>query len=180
LDEITSLAWPKEFNIVIGPRQGMKAALQEMFLNYPNESWYGFLADDLLPKTPNWDLKVIEVAGTKNISYPNDLGKKRKRDLPTHPCVGGDLVRAIGWFGFPATYHFYLDTIYRYIGQNLNNIYRLEDVIVEHMHFGRGKSELDEIYKQSQEKMRIDSESYNLWIEENGENLIRSLKEKGF
>lgn len=180
IEELKSLAWPDTFNIVIGPRQGMKSALQEMFLNYPNESWYGFLADDLLPKTPNWDLKVIEVAGNKNISYPNDLGKKGKRDLPTHPCVGGDLVRAIGWFGFPATYHFYLDTIFRYIGQNLNNIHRLEDVIVEHMHFGRGKSQLDEIYQQSQAKMRSDSEAYNAWIEKHGEELIKSLKEQGF
>lgn len=180
LEQITALSWPKEFNVVIGPRQGMKAALQEMFLNYPNEPWYGFLADDLLPKTSGWDLRVIEVAGTKNISYPNDLGKKGKRDLPTHPCVGGELIRAIGWFGFPATYHFYLDTIFRYIGQNLNNIHRLEDVIVEHMHFGRGKSQLDEIYQQSQSKMKSDSDAYNAWIETHGEQLIQELKNKGF
>jgi hypothetical protein len=180
LDQLKNLDWPKEFNVVVGPQEGMKAALQEMFLNYPDEPWYGFLADDLVPKTIEWDKKLIEIAGTKNISYPNDLGKKRKRDLPTHPCVGGELVRAIGWFGFPTTYHFYLDTIWRYIGQQLNNIYRLDDIIVEHMHFGRGKSELDEIYQQSQQKMKIDSEAYNLWIELHGENLINSLKEKGF
>lgn len=180
IDELVNLPWPETFKVVVGKREGMKAALQELFINYPDEPWYGFLADDLVPKTLEWDLELIKVAGNKNISYPNDLGKKRKRDLPTHPCVGGDLVRAMGWFGFPATHHFYLDTIFRYIGQNLNNIYRLENVIVEHMHFGRGKSELDEIYKQSQSKMHSDSEAYNNWIEQNGESFIQSLKEKGF
>jgi hypothetical protein len=180
IEELKNIKWPDTFIVVIGPRTGMKAALQEMFLNYPNESWYGFLADDLLPKTDKWDQELIKIAGSSNISYPNDLGKKGKRHLPTHPCVGGDLVRAIGWFGFPATYHFYLDTIWRYIGDRLNNIHRLDNVIVEHLHFGRGKSELDIIYQESQKKTKSDSEAYNAWIESNGEKLIEELKAKGF
>lgn len=180
IDELKSLPWPSTFEVVVGKREGLRAAIQEMYIKYPTEPWYGFLADDLIPRTLKWDLALVEVAGSKNISYPNDLGKAKKRDLPTHPCVGGDLIRAMGWFGFPATYHFYLDTIFRYIGQNLKNIYRLEDTIVEHMHFGRGKSELDTIYQQSQEKMRRDSEAYNSWIEKNGESFISMLKQKGF
>lgn len=180
LEELKNLPWPETFEIVVRDRAGLRAAIQEMYITYPNEPWYGFLADDLVPQTSRWDLKLIEIAGTKNISYPNDLGKPKKQSLPTHPCVGGELVRAMGWFGFPATYHFYLDTIFRYIGQNLNNIYRLEDVVVEHMHFGRGKSQVDQIYQQSQEKMKIDSIAYDDWIKENGEDFIKKLKEKGF
>lgn len=180
LNQILELPWPKKFSLNVGPRLGLKAALQEMFLKFPDEDWYGFLADDLVPLTKHWDKILIETAGNCNISYPNDLGKKRKRDLPTHPCVGGDLVRAIGWFGLPATYHYYLDDIYRFIGQNLNNIYRLEDVIVEHMHYGRGKAEIDETYNQSIDKMKNDTDAYNDWISTNGDKLIADLTSKGF
>jgi hypothetical protein len=180
IEDLKNLPWPKTFEIIIGKREGLRAAIQEMYLKYPNEPWYGFLADDLIPRTPLWDIKLIAVAGLKNISYPNDLGKPKKKDLPTHPCVGGDLIRAMGWFGFPATYHFYLDTIFRYIGQNLNNIYRLDNVIVEHMHFGRKKSEIDQIYQQSQERMKTDSLAYDNWIKENGNLFIKDLKLKGY
>jgi hypothetical protein len=173
IEDLKNLPWPKTFEIIIGKREGLRAAIQEMYLKYPNEPWYGFLADDLIPR-------LIAVAGLKNISYPNDLGKPKKKDLPTHPCVGGDLIRAMGWFGFPATYHFYLDTIFRYIGQNLNNIYRLDNVIVEHMHFGRKKSEIDQIYQQSQERMKTDSLAYDNWIKENGNLFIKDLKLKGY
>ena len=154
--------------------------MNELYENFPNLDWYGFLADDVVPKTQEWDTALIRRAGRKKISYPNDLGKPKKQFLPTIPCVGGDLVRAIGWFGFPATHHFYTDTIWRYIGDRLDNIYRLEDVIVEHMHFGRGKSAMDEIYEQSQTKMKPDSESYHAWIAKHGEEFIKDLRNKRF
>ncbi len=179
LKELISLSWPDNFQIAIGPREGVRKAMNELFINYPNLKWYGFLADDVVPRTRGWDTMLVEKAGNKNISYPNDLGKPKKQFLPTIPCVGGDLVRSIGWFGFPATHHFYTDTIWRYIGDHLNNIYRLENVIVEHMHFGRGKSNMDEIYQQSQAKMKSDSESYHKWINESGPQVIKDLKSKG-
>ena len=175
IDELQNLNWPEQFTLVVGPREGIKASLQEMFAKYPNEPWYGILADDLLPQTKQWDLALIDRAGNDSISYPNDLGKKSKKSLPTHPCVGGDLVRAIGWFGFPATYHFYVDTIWQYVGERLNNIHRLDNIIVEHLHYGRNKSELDIIYEQSREKMQTDTYAYNDWISANGENLILQL-----
>ena len=175
LEELKQLNWPEQFTVVIGPREGMKASLQEMFTKYPNEPWYGFLADDLLPQTKQWDIALVERAGNDSISYPNDLGKKGKRGLPTHPCVGGDLVRAIGWFGFPATHHFYLDTIWQYIGERLNNLYRLDSIIVEHLHYGRNKSELDIIYEQSRDRMKSDTYAYNDWISANGEDLVLQL-----
>lgn len=175
INELQNLNWPEQFIVVVGPREGMKASLQEMFNKYPNESWYGFLADDLLPQTNQWDIALVERAGNDSISYPNDLGKKGKRGLPTHACVGGNLVRAIGWFGFPSTQHFYVDTIWQYIGERLDNIYRLDNIIVEHLHYSRNKSELDIIYEQSREKMQADTYAYNDWIRANGENLILQL-----
>jgi hypothetical protein len=180
LEELKNINWPKTFKIVIGKREGVRSAMNELYENNLDLEWYGFLADDVVPKTPYWDRMLISKAGKRNISYPNDLGKPKKQFLPTIPCVGGDLVRAIGWFGFPATYHFYTDTIWRYIGDHLKNIYRLDDVVVEHMHFGRGKSDMDIIYQQSQSKMKSDSESYHQWIEENGTSFISNLKDKGF
>jgi hypothetical protein len=178
LDEIINLKWPTEFNIVIGPREGLREAMQELFLKNPNEPWYGLLADDLVPRTLKWDEKLIAVAGNKNISYPNDLGGKPR--LPTHPVVGGDLIRELGWFGFPVVNHLFVDSIYQYIGNQLNNLHRLDDVIVEHVHPFWKKTESDNIYLENRKRSANDREQFLQWIERDGPTVINKLKKKGF
>lgn len=180
LSELIALPWPNNFIIKIGKREGVAKATNEIFVEYPHEDWYGFLADDFLPQTKKWDLILIEAAGTKCTSYPNDLGKKSKKDLPTLPCVGGDLVREIGWFGFPYTHHYFVDTVWKYIGEHLCNIKRLENVIVEHLHPVNGKSEIDIVYAESNAKLNADRKIYNSWVETEGKKLVARLKSRGF
>jgi len=178
LKEIKSLPWPKEFSVVVGKREGVAKATNDFFISNPNEPWYGFLADDFIPKTKKWDLFLAEAAESKYISYPNDMAKKT--NLPTLPCVGGELVRNIGYFGFPPAYHYYVDTIYQYIGSYLNNIKRLENVIVEHLHYTYGKSELDIVYQESDAKFAADKVVWKQWKSNEGEQLIQNLTSKGF
>jgi hypothetical protein len=178
VSELTSLDWPNTFNIIVGEREGLRAAMQEMFVKNPHEDWYGLLADDLLPRTQKWDLLLIEQAGKKSISYPNDLGEYK--DLPTHPIAGGDLIRELGWFGFPAVQHYYVDTIFQYLGNQLNNLHRMDDVIVEHVHPDWKKAEVDNLYQETIKKAKQDKRSFEQWISSNGESVIKNLKEKGF
>ena len=178
LDKITSLNWPKEFTIKIGKREGVAKAVNELYQDFKNEDWYGFLADDFIPKTTQWDLKLIEAASNKFISYPNDMAFRL--DLPTLPCVGGDLIREIGYFGFPFTHHYYVDTVYQFIGEHLNIIKRLDDVIVEHLHYEFGKSEIDIVYLESNEKFKNDRFIWKKWISNDGLKLVENLRERGF
>lgn len=173
LDEIIALPWPDQFNVVVGQRVGLSRSINEMFERYSNEPWYGILADDLVPQTPQWDLELISICGAWNISYPNDGGAK---DLPTHPCVGGNLVRAIGWFGFPPCHHYFTDTIWKYLGEHLNNIYRLDHVIVEHMHYSVGKSPRDTVYEQSSQHWKTDKMAYRDWTRSSGPKLVERLR----
>jgi hypothetical protein len=178
LDELKSLPWPKEFKVVVGKREGLRAAMQELYLENPNEPWYGLLADDLVPQTENWDILLAERAGNKNISYPNDLGGKPK--LPTHPVVGGDLTRALGWFGFPVVQHLYVDTVYQYIGNQLGNLYRMNNVIVEHVHPFWNKTNSDKIYSENKQRAARDKEKYLNWVATEGPTVIDKLKKQGF
>jgi hypothetical protein len=178
LNNIIGLLWPKEFTVVVGPREGLRAAMQEMFTRHPSEPWYGLLADDLLPQTPKWDLLLIAKAGHNAISYPNDLGGKPR--LPTHPVVGGELARAIGWFGFPQVYHYFVDTVWRVIGEQLGCLYRLSDVIVEHVHPVWNKAESDQVYKESVQRSANDRAQFNTWVKDTVPTLIKNLKEQGF
>jgi hypothetical protein len=180
LKDYLTLTLPGTFIVRVGPRQGLRSAMNEVLELYPNEPYYGLGADDLVPQTIEWDKKLFEISGTTKISFPNDLGKKSKKDLPTHPCVGGDLVRAIGWFGLPTVYHFYLDDTWKYIGQHLNCITRLDDVIVEHVHYSRQKSEFDQTYKETTNHYKNDGASFAEWEQIAGPLLIQNLKGRGF
>lgn len=178
VQELLALPWPDTFSIHVGPRQGLCAAMQEMFQAHPDEPWYGILADDLVPRTLKWDQWLIDRAGSAAISYPNDLGRKTK--LPTHPCVGGDLVRAQGWFGLPVVHHYCVDSVYRYIGEQLGVKYRLDDVIVEHVHYSEKKSQRDNLYKETSRFKQSDDEAFQAWLQDQGPALIQRLQSMGF
>lgn len=173
LEQLLNLSWPAEFRIQIGSRCGLSASINEIFEHYPNEPWYGILADDLVPHTLDWDANLIKHCGAWQISYANDLGS---RDWPTHPCIGGELVRAVGWFGFPVCHHYFTDTVWKYIGENLNIIHRLEDVVVEHLHYSLGKSLHDQVYKQSNDHYASDKRSFANWRQQQGPSLLDKLR----
>lgn len=178
LHDLLNLNWPKNFEIIVGPREGLRAALNEGSNKYPNKNWYGLLADDLVPATECWDQYLINKAGLKQISYPNDLGGKPK--LPTHPVVGGDLVRAVGWFGLPCSNHLYLDTAWKVIGEGLNCLHRMPDIIVEHVHPFWDKAPSDLIYSENKKRAAKDKENFYKWVEHESKNIIENLKVKGF
>lgn len=178
LSDLLALPWPEQFSIHTGPRQGLCAAMQEMFHAHPTEPWYGILADDIVPQTPRWDQQLVDRAGSGCISYPNDLGRKTK--LPTHPCVGGDLVRAQGWFGLPVVRHYCVDSVYRYIGDHLGVKHRLDDVIVEHVHFSEKKSQQDQLYKETNSFKQSDDAAYQDWLLTDGPALLQRLEKMGF
>lgn len=178
LDELLNLPWPKEFKVVVGPREGLRAAMQELYIKNPNEPWYGLLADDLVPQTEYWDITLANKAGVNSISYPNDLGGKPR--CPTHPLVGGDLVRSIGWFGFPVVQHLYVDAAWQIIGEGLGKLYRLEDVIVEHVHPFWQKAVKDKIYVENKKRAANDKNEFLKWCKDQAPALILKLKTEGF
>lgn len=177
LQDYLNIDFPEQFHVRIGPRTGLKAAMEEMFIEFPDLEWYGLGADDLIPRTHYWDKQLIETAGLCEISYPNDLYVRKKNpNLPTHPVVGGDLVRKVGWFGHPATRHFFLDNAWQFIGESLGCLHRMEHVIVEHMHYTKNKSENDVTYSESNAFMSIDRKNFEEWQKINGESLLDRLR----
>jgi hypothetical protein len=173
LESIKSLPWPSEFNLVVGPRARISQAMQEMFANYPNEPWYGILADDAIPGTRHWDQRLVDAAGLTSISYADEVWEKKARVC--HPCVGGDLVRFVGFFGLPVVKHWGTDTVWERIHHEcgLNN--KQHDVVLEHAHFTFNQASLDRTYEESQALKSQDRAAYRQWMEENFESLKARL-----
>lgn len=173
LSRTKNLPWPASFEIHVGPRARLGPSMQEMFHCYPNESWYGILADDVIPQTKLWDQLLIQAAGTNSISCANEVHEKSIRIC--HPCVGGDLVRLVGCFAIPTVQHFGTDTLWESIHHccDLNN--RLHNVILEHAHFNFGQSEFDKTYQESQAIRRNDKMAYKAWMNQNFDQILEKL-----
>jgi hypothetical protein len=94
--------------------------------------------------------------------------------------VGGDLVRAQGWFGLPAVRHYCVDSVYRYIGDHLGVKHRLDGVIVEHVHFSEKKTQQDQLYKETNAFKELDDAAYQSWLLYEGPALLQRLEKMGF
>lgn len=175
IKEYKKISYPKEFNVVIDKRSRLANSMNEMLRNFPTEPWYGLLADDLIPKTEHWDTKLIEAAGSKFIAQCNDLTEKPLNCC--HPCVGGDLVRFVGWFGLPACQHYGVEEPWKKLAlsKNLNILKYLPDVIVEHAHYRFNKSEFDQTYSELKNIKNDDRISFEKWKNENLSTLIENV-----
>ncbi len=142
--EYCSLDLPSYAEFVIGPRVDVAGAMQECLGAFPTEDCYVLLGDDTEVHTFGWDRKLRDAAGLWHISYPND-GLKGESQA-THPCIGGEFLRAIGFWALPGLSHLYTDTVWDFLGRQYGNLVYRPDVLVEHLHWSAGKSARDETY----------------------------------
>jgi len=176
LVEMRNLPWPETFTVNVGPRKRIGEAMQEMFAAYPNEPWYGILADDLVPRTRLWDKRLIEAAGTTGVSCAEDIHTYGHHIC--HPCVGGDLVRFVGFFGLPVVKHFGTDTFWQDVFYGCNMKSRLTDVIVEHVHYYWNKAPFDKTYQESELINEADRLAWKEWFDLNMSDTIAKIKER--
>ena len=147
-------------HVEIAPRIDLAGTIQECFTKYPNEDCYARIDDDVVVHTVGWDKKLRDAAGQWGISYPDDGVQGEK--LATHPFVGGDLLRAFGFWALPGLSHLYTDTVWDFIGRQYGNLTYRQDVFLEHRHWCVGKSVRDHTY--AKPKAVHDHACYQTWI----------------
>lgn len=122
-------------------------AAVEYALEQYDYSYFGFMGDDHLPRTENWDLEVIKAldfAGT-GLCYGNDL--LQGENLPTAVFMTADIPAALGYMVPPALHHLWADNYWMDLGNGIGDLEYLPDVIVEHLHPINGKSDWDPTYE---------------------------------
>lgn len=148
-------------NLYIGPRLRIGPTINnavELFADvYPI---VGFMGDDHLPRTKHWDQAVIDALEElrTGIVYGNDL--LQGEALPTAVFMTTNIPKTLGYLCPPGLLHMYLDNSWKEWGTGANCIKYLPDVIIEHMHPGRGKAEFDQGYAESDALMGSDHEVY--------------------
>jgi hypothetical protein len=127
---------PKGWEKIIRTRMFLSGKLNEGVKYLPDEPWYGILNDDHLPKTDDWDLKLVEAC--KPMTWPKDNYGDRISTL----VISGDLVRTLGWISPPELKHYYIDDAHELIAECLG-CRRLEEVTVSHEHVNAGRMPVD-------------------------------------
>lgn len=139
--------WPPQWIIQTVPMRGNGPTYNEILKRYPNEPTYGFLADDSILDVPGMLKKLEDAAGDWNVAYPNDQFHGEK--LPTMPCIGGKLVRAVGYLAPPNIIHWAIDNCWGDIGRALGCLRYFNHLTYTHKHPILGTAPDDETYRQA-------------------------------
>lgn len=160
---------------------GMLECLRWMFREYPNEPYYGWLADDLRPETPGWDVELVKAAGRWRIADCND--DWLARDAMTRMwslcgafCWGGDLVRAAGFWAIPDADMAYTDDTWTKILEQFQSYAlraHLPDVMIRHLQFKNGLREMDETDKSHNYERDLDI--YNCFMGDKFQGVVERL-----
>ena len=140
-------AW---FSILIYPREGKGMAKPlnraASFLKDDYE-YFAFMGDDHRPRTQGWDsyfIDALDSLGT-GLVYGDDL--HQGEGLPTAVAMTADIVRELNGMVPPNMIHLYLDNFWLKLGQDLNAIKYLKDVVIEHCHPVWGTAPMDAGYQ---------------------------------
>lgn len=128
---------------------------------FPNIKYYAEINDDHIYRTPNWDKKFIASAESKG-GWGWFSGYTQ--NLPTAVFVTGNIIRALGYFFPPQFIHTHVDDLLLDY-KEINLLFSLPTIIIEHMHASFGKSEVDENFKwvNSHQQMRHGAEALHYW-----------------
>lgn len=135
-------------SVMIRPRMRLGPWLNYVVNEYETDCQFvGFMGDDHRPRTPDWDLAVVEpLRNSLGVSYGNDL--LQGENLPTAVFMNKEITDKLGYFCPPEQIHLYLDDYWKALGKRLGSFHYLPDVIIEHEHFTSGKSEIDALYSE--------------------------------
>jgi hypothetical protein len=169
-----AITLPANFSIkVMPPHGGIGECMNAAFADHPNEVYYGLIADDVVPETPRWDQILINACLPYGISWGDD--GVPGINLPTHPFIAGDLVRAIGWIACPTLKHWYTDNVCHDIAVGIGCGKFLPEVKLPHYHVFNDKAELDDTYL-NQPSREKDKAAYLKFRQEELPGLLQRIR----
>lgn len=160
--------------LVTGDRIRFGPSLNQLAFraDFDGMEYVGMFGDDVVPETPDWDLRLIDaLGGDLGVAYGDDgLRKKHAPDLPTHYITQTEVYRRLGYLSPPGIKHLFLDNVARDIGRRLQN-FVFAPVSIKHLHpWGEGEHLHDEVYAEggrNPDIRRSDRDAYSKWARDN-------------
>ena len=131
-----------------------------LFQTFPNEEYYGIVADDVVPGKEEYDSLLAEAAIPNRIAWGFDGGADET--LPRHPFIGGELIRWLGYIAPPGMKHWYIDDVWRELGKAFNCAVYLPEIPMLHFHPANGTAPEDRTYL-DQPNTTVDRMTFERW-----------------
>jgi hypothetical protein len=148
--EYLRIKWPDSWNIWVASGETTYCAekLNFAFNRMPNERFYGHLCDDVWLLTQDMLPQLSEAAGDWKVSYPSDgIYDDQPEGIICFPCMGGKLVRAIGWWAHPALKHNCIDSVWTDIARTLGLVVDMRHLKLGMTHPANRAAEWDDTYR---------------------------------
>lgn len=151
LDDDDADNYPEMDGVIreVNPRLRMNGTLNLLVKKYQDKyETITFMGDDHIVRTENWDGLLYQGIKERGygISYANDLFQGA--NLPTMVMMSTNISKSLGFFAPRRLIHLYMDNFWKLFGQITDCLEYHPDVIVEHMHYMAGKSQVDAQYQE--------------------------------
>lgn len=144
-------------------------------VDYQKYNYVSVTNDDFAYNTYGWDKILIDTIERKGsgIAFGDD-GTDNKH-LPSTCIMSAVIPKSLGWIQLPGLIHLCGDMAWQYIGKELNCLYYVPSVSIEHHHFLFGKADkADYEQSNSKEMYQKDNETFRHWIlNDSGEDIDR-------
>ena len=162
LPEYTAQHWPAGWGIEVVPMLGNGPTYNEMLRRYPSEHCYGFLADDARLDVPGMLNELEIAAGDWNVAYAND--QHHGESIPTMPCLGGELVRAVGYLSPENIVHWGIDCCWCEIGKRVDALNYRADLTYTHDNPVWGTAPDDRTYALARQRSFGYTDYFRAWV----------------
>jgi hypothetical protein len=168
------------FRMEIGPRLRLGPTLNAAAPKWASRSdAVGFMGDDHLPRTAGWDGRYLEELQrlSTGLVYGNDLIQGQA--LPTQVAMTSDIILATGHMVPQGLVHLWIDNAWLALGQALNAIAYLPNVVVEHLHPIAGRAAWDAGYAEANADERSDADRavFEQWRDAGLSSWVQQIKE---
>lgn len=180
-----AVKWPENWWVVTG-RGDMAPAMAWTFAQFPQASAYGWLGDDTVPITSGWDKALEEAAGEWYVSCCRDsylVGNSFPNLLTGAFVMGGDLVRAVGWWALPGVLQAGVDDAWGDIVVGLGHLRFLNEICFRHDNYRTSRRPRDETDSWEREGVAYIEKDFENWTRQrNGvgdiQNRVREAMKK--
>ena len=160
VSEYMRLDLPRDWNLVVASGEytycgeKMNFALEK----FSNAKFYGHLCDDVEIGTKDMLPQLSQAAGDWYVSYPGDgiYDQQGEEALICFPCMGGKLVRTIGWWAHPELKHNCIDSVITDIARTMKLEVNMRHLMLKMTHPVNRAAEWDDTYARV-EKINVEA-----------------------
>lgn len=158
-----AITLPAGWDYRLTKADGMGDKLREAFADISQHDWFGWLVDDLICETPEWDKKLLAGLNGKNFVSADDGGQNPRRMCV--PVFSKAVIQATGYIYPPGFWHTYVDDVWETLGRDAQCWQIAPEIILKHDHPFKGGEivGMDETGRISYSRMSDDAKAFERW-----------------